>query len=61
MSPKIKDDDFLSGVVIGFDFGFVLPGGQFFLTIMKNGSVKAGINKNGQSGITEIPCKAVAP
>ncbi|MFP1871906.1 hypothetical protein ACLEDV_08060 [Lonsdalea quercina] len=61
ISPKIKGDDYSSDVVLGFDFGFVLSNGQFFLTIMKNGSVKAGINKNGQSGITEIPCEAVEP
>ncbi|MFP1762458.1 hypothetical protein [Lonsdalea quercina] len=61
ISPKIKGDDYSSDEVLGFDFGFVLSNGQFFLTIMKNGSVKAGINKNGQSGIMEIPCKAVEP
>ncbi|MGK4327994.1 hypothetical protein ABVK36_03760 [Lonsdalea quercina] len=61
ISPKIKGDDYSSDVVLGFDFGFLLSNGQFFLTIMKNGSVKAGINQKGKSGITEIYCETVIP
>lgn len=60
IGAKFKDDQ-LSGDVVGFEFGFTIPHGQFFITVMKNGVVKAGINKNGTSGIQEITCKAVIP
>ncbi|EMH2076183.1 hypothetical protein REO92_004729 [Citrobacter freundii] len=61
IGAKFKGDDLLSDEVVGFDFGFTMPHGQFFITVMKNGVVKAGINKNGTSGIQEIICKAVIP
>lgn len=61
IGARFKGDDLLSDVVVGFDFGFTIPHGQFFITVMKDGVVKAGINKNGTSGIQEITCKAVIP
>lgn len=59
IAAKFKDDDFTSGKVVGFEFGFTMPKAQFFITVMNNGIVKAGVNKNGTSGIEEITCKAV--
>ncbi|QMD26051.1 hypothetical protein NFJ59_07575 [Citrobacter freundii] len=61
IAAKFKDDDFTSGKVVGFEFGFTMPKAQFFITVMNNGIVKAGVNKNGTSGIEEITCKAVIP
>lgn len=61
ITPKTKDDDFDSDVVVGYDFNFAMPNGQFFLTIMKSGQVTAGANVNGKPGITEVTCRAVTP
>lgn len=61
IGAKFKNDDLSSDVIIGYDFGFTLPGGQFFLTVMKNGKIKAGVNKNGTSGVKEINCKVIMP
>lgn len=61
VAAKFKDDDFTSNKVVGFEFGFTMPNAQFFITVMNSGIIKAGINKNGTSGIEEITCKAVIP
>jgi hypothetical protein len=61
IATKSKDDNFMSDEVDGLEFGFTMPNAQFFITIMNSGIVKAGINKNGTSGIEEITCKAVVP
>jgi hypothetical protein len=54
---KFKNDDLSSELITGTDFGFIIPGGQFFLTIMKNGKVTAGISNNKKPGIKEVECK----
>lgn len=59
--PLRPNDDFESPLVNGWEFAFKMPSGQFFVTILKGGGVKAGINKNGTSGVKEISCKAVKP
>lgn len=59
--PIHPDNDIMSDVISGWDFGFKIRGGQFFVTVMKNGEVKAGINKNGTSGVTEVKCKVAKP
>ncbi|HEN5012686.1 MULTISPECIES: hypothetical protein [Enterobacterales] len=61
IGAKFKNDDLSSNVIVGYDFGFTLPGGQFFLTVMKSGKIKAGVNKNGTSGVKEINCKVIMP
>ncbi|MCP1440482.1 hypothetical protein J3D56_003918 [Erwinia persicina] len=61
IGAKTKGDDLSSDEVVGFDFGLTMPGGQFFITVMKNGKVKVGVNKNGTSGVKEITCKVVVP
>lgn len=61
ITPIHPNDDIMSDVISGWDFSFVIPGGQFFVTVKKNGDVKAGINKNGTSGVTEIKCKVTKP
>ena len=61
IGAKFKNDDLSSDVIVGYDVGFTLPGGQFFLTVMKNGKIKAGVNKNGTSGVNEINCKLIMP
>lgn len=61
IASKFKDDDFTSDEIVGFEFGFTMPKAQFFITIMNSGVVKAGVNKNGTSGVEEITCKPVAP
>lgn len=57
ITAKTKDDDLMSDDVIGWEFGFIMPGGQFFITILQSGKAIAGVNKNGTTGITEINCK----
>ncbi|WP_446030422.1 hypothetical protein [Lelliottia amnigena] len=61
IAAKLKDDDITSDEIVGYDFGFVIPNGQFFITVMNSGVIKAGVSKNGTSGINEISCKAVIP
>lgn len=61
IATKFKDDDFTSDKVVGFEFGFTMPKAQFFITVMTSGTIKAGVNKNGTSGVEEITCKAVIP
>lgn len=61
ISIKNPNDDFESDIVSGIEFGFTMTGGQFFLTVMKNGVVKAGVSANSKPGIKEITCKAVKP
>lgn len=61
IGAKFKNDDLSSDVIVGYDFGFTMPNGQFFITVMNSGLVKAGVNKNGTSGVQEITCKAVSP
>ncbi|PWW07838.1 hypothetical protein [Mangrovibacter plantisponsor] len=58
---EFPDDNLMADKITGMQFIFSMPGGQFFLTLMKNGDVKAGVNANGTSGIKEIHCKAVKP
>jgi hypothetical protein len=60
IGAKNKGDDFSSEEIVGFEFGFTMPNGQFFLTINKNGKIKAGVNVNGTSGVKEISCKLVS-
>lgn len=61
IGAKFKGDDLSSDVIVGYDFGFTMPNGQFFITVMNSGMVKAGVNKNGTSGVQEIKCKALSP
>lgn len=61
ITPIYPNNDFASDVRSGWEFGFIIRGGQFFVTVMKNGVVKAGINKNGTTGITEVKCKVTKP
>lgn len=61
ITPIFPGDDLDSPVINGWEFGFKMPSGQLFVTILKSGNVKAGVNKNGTSGVTEINCKAVRP
>jgi len=61
IGANFKNDDLNSDIIVGYDFGFTLPGGQFFLKVMKNGKIKAGVNKNGTSGVKEINCKVIMP
>lgn len=56
---KNPNDDFESDIVSGMEFGFTMTGGQFFLTVMKDGVVKAGVSANNKPGIKEIACKAI--
>ncbi|MBJ8798935.1 hypothetical protein I5398_23195 [Citrobacter freundii] len=55
------DDNFMSDEVIGMSYIFKMPSGQFFVDILKNGKARAGVNKNGESGIKWIDCKIVKP
>ncbi|BCU55302.1 hypothetical protein [Enterobacter kobei] len=67
-SPKSADlswltfehpnDDWDSKEVSGVNFGLTMPAGQFFITIMKSGKVKAGVSSNAKSGIHEVDCVA---
>lgn len=59
IGAKTKGDDFSSDEIEGFEFGFTMPNGQFFLKVNKFGKVKAGVNVNGTSGIKEINCKLI--
>lgn len=52
------NDDWDSKEVSGVNLGLTMPGGQFFITIMKNGKVKAGVSSNANSGIHEVDCTA---
>lgn len=52
------NDDWDSKEVSGVNFGLTIPGGQFFITIMKNGKAKAGVSSNAKSGIHEVDCTA---
>lgn len=61
IGAKFKNASLSSDVIVGYDFGFTMPNGQFFITVMQNGKVKAGVNQNGTSGVKEIACKAVEP
>lgn len=61
IGAKFKNDDLSSDVIVGYEFGFTIPNGQFFITVMKSGKVKAGVNRNGTSGVKEITCQAVRP
>lgn len=51
-----KDDDFDSDTV-GFTFAFKMPRGQFFVDVKENGNIRAGVNVNGESGVTYENCK----
>lgn len=55
------DDNFASEEITGMSFIFKLPKGQFFVDVFKDGKTRAGVNKNGQSGINWIQCKIVKP
>lgn len=55
------NDDWDSKEVSGVNFGLTMPGGQFFITIMKSGKVKAGVSSNAKSGIHEVECTASEP
>lgn len=55
------DDNFMSDEVIGMSYIFKMPSGQFFVDILKSGKARAGVNKNGESGIKWIDCKIVKP
>lgn len=57
--PIKPDDDFDSMASDGLTFAFKMPNGQFFVSMLKAGNVKVGVNKNGTSGITETNCKVV--
>ncbi|MBK0095272.1 hypothetical protein IBT49_04745 [Erwinia sp. S63] len=59
IGAKTKGDDFSSDEIEGFEFGFTMPNGQFFLNVNKFGKVKAGLNVNGTSGVKEISCKLI--
>lgn len=59
--PIHPNNDITSDVISGWDFGFIIRGGQFFVTVMKNGVVKAGINKNGTTDVTEVKCEVTKP
>lgn len=59
IGAKTKGDDFSSDEVEGFEFGFTMPNGQFFLEVNKSGKVKAGVNVNGTSGVKEISCRLI--
>lgn len=59
IGAKTKGDDFSSDEIEGFEFGFIMPNGQFFLNVNKFGKVKAGVNINGTSGVKEISCKLI--
>lgn len=57
IGAKTKGDDFSSEEIEGYEFGFTMPNGQFFLTVNKTGKIKAGVNVNGTSGVKEVSCK----
>ncbi len=59
--PMFPDGDFTSDKIIGMSFIFKMPSGQFFVDILKSGKARAGVNKNGESGIKWIDCKIVKP
>ncbi|MCQ5469681.1 hypothetical protein NAS92_04190 [Pantoea brenneri] len=61
IGAKFENDDLSSDVIVGYDFGFTIPNGQFFLTVMKSGEVKAGVSKNSAPGIKEVDCEPVDP
>ncbi|EPX4272957.1 hypothetical protein ACW0LU_004214 [Shigella flexneri] len=54
--PIYKGDDFDSDTV-GFTFAFKMPRGQFFVDVKENGNIRAGVNVNGESGVTYENCK----
>lgn len=58
---EYPEDDFTSDSITGMGFIFKMPSGQFFVDIFKDGKSRAGINKNGQSGIKWIDCKISKP
>ncbi|MBX9476469.1 hypothetical protein J8Z83_17505 [Yersinia enterocolitica] len=55
--PIHKNDDDFDSDIIGFTFVFEMPRGQFFVDVKKNGDVRAGVNVNGESGVTYEKCK----
>ena len=59
--PMFPDGDFTSNKITGMSLIFKMPNGQFFVDIFKNGKARAGVNKNGESGIKWIDCKIVKP
>ncbi|EPD5015369.1 hypothetical protein [Escherichia coli] len=59
--PMFPDEDFTSNKITGMSFIFKMPSGQFFVDILKSGKARAGVNKNGESGIKWIDCKIVKP
>lgn len=61
ITPVFPGGNLDSPVIDGWEFGFKMPNGQLFVTVLKNGKVKAGVNKNGTSGVTEINCKVARP
>ena len=58
---EYPDDDFTADSITGMGFIFTMPNGQFFVDIFKDGKSRAGVNKNGQSGIKWIDCKILKP
>ncbi|ENT7580680.1 hypothetical protein ACUULE_004067, partial [Shigella sonnei] len=42
---------------VGFTFAFKMPRGQFFVDVKENGNIRAGVNVNGESGVTYENCK----
>jgi opacity protein-like surface antigen len=61
LSAVLHDDDLNSDKVDGFEFGFKIHGGQFFVTVLNDGIAKVGVNANGKSGVDEVTCKVVDP
>lgn len=61
LSTESPNGDFTSNEIIGMSFIFKMSGGQFFVDIFKNGKARAGVNKNGTSGIVWVDCKIVKP
>lgn len=61
LSPEFKGNDFTSDVITGMSFIFKMPSGQFYVDIYKDGKSRAGVNKNGGSGINWVDCKIIKP
>lgn len=61
LSTESPNGDFTSNEIIGMSFIFKMSGGQFFVDIFKNGKARAGVNKNGTSGIVWVDCKIIKP
>lgn len=61
IATQFHNDDLNSDLVDGYEFGFKIPKGQFFVTLMKNGNVTVGLNADGESEITEVKCKVINP